>query len=152
MRIHGDLSVDDKAIGGIIEQVRKIVEATVADQISKLKSELETSKASPPAVIAPKGVDLPESERLKASDLRTALLLGKIPPDTCLLIDVKTTAKLLNVSERTVYRLVDQQAAPAPVRLGTLLRWRLTELIEWIDNGCPSRRQRSSSGRKRRRP
>ncbi len=32
MRVHGDFSVDDKAIGGIVEEFRQVVEATVANQ------------------------------------------------------------------------------------------------------------------------
>jgi predicted DNA-binding transcriptional regulator AlpA len=58
-----------------------------------------------------------------------------------LLIEVKTTAKLLNVPERMVYRMADQKLAPGPVRSGALVRWRLTEIIEWVDSGCPSRWQ-----------
>ena len=79
-----------------------------------------------------------------------AVLLGKIPKDTGLLIDVKTTAKLLNVSERMVYRLADQKAAPSPVKLGALVRWRLAEIIEWVDGGCPSKWQRPRHGKDRR--
>ncbi len=141
MRFQLELSVDDAAIGGIVEQVRRVVETTVADQLRKVTFPQPTEAVKPtkPQAIVSGGVNLPEVERIKAADLRTAILLGKIPDDTGLLIDVKTTAKLLNVSERMVYRLADQKAAPCPVRLGTLVRWRLAEIIEWIDSGCPSK-------------
>ncbi len=145
MRFHGDLSVDDKAIGGIVKEFRKVVEAIVATQINTLKAELKSELAereaptpAPPPVIEPKGIDLPESERLKAADLRMALLMGKIPPDTGLLIDLKTTAKLLDVSPRTLHRLVELNAVPSPITLGGLIRWQLAEIIEWLDDGCPS--------------
>lgn len=154
MRIQLELNAEDTAIGAIVEQFRQVVEKTLTGRLDKLRTELQepvrpSSPAQPP-VIVPEGVELPAAERLKAADLRTALLLGKIPKDAGLLIDVKTTAKLLNVSERMVYRLADQQAAPRPVKLGSLVRWRLAEIIEWVDSGCPSKWQWPRHGKERR--
>jgi predicted DNA-binding transcriptional regulator AlpA len=134
-------SVEDEAVYGIVESIRQAIQQTMVSEFEKLKADLrqkaEPQKPQTPA--RPAGVDLSEAERLKATDLRTAILIGKIPEDTGLLIDVKTTAELLNVSERMVYRLADQKAAPTPIRLGALVRWRLAEIIEWIDDGCPSK-------------
>ena len=85
-----------------------------------------------------RGLELPPGEPLKARDLRIALLLGKIPENAGLLIDADTTAQLISISQRTLYRLVDDKAIPQPVRLsGRLIRWRLGELLEWIEAGCP---------------
>ena len=145
MRVPGELVIDDKAVANLIEQLRRVVETTVAEQLAKVMSQRQERlvEAIPtPPQVSPPGVNLPSSERVRAADLRTAILLGKIPEDAGLLIDVKTTAKLLNVSERMVYRLADQNAAPKPVKLGALVRWRLTEIIEWIDSGCPSKWKR----------
>lgn len=154
MRIQLELNAGDDVLGAIVEQFRQVVEKTLADQLGKIRDGPQESKRpsspSQPPVIVPEGVDLPSAERLKAADLRTALLLGKIPKDAGLLIDVKTTAKLLNVSERMVYRLADQQAAPRPVKLGSLVRWRLAEIIEWVDAGCPSKWQWPRPGKDRR--
>jgi predicted DNA-binding transcriptional regulator AlpA len=154
MRIPVELIVDDKAIARIVDHIRPIVEKAIAEELGRIKIEApQPAEATTPAkspVIVPNGVDLPEAEQLKAADLRTALLLGKIPKDTGLLIDVKTTAKLLNVSDRMVYRLADQKAAPRPVKLGALVRWRLAEIIEWVDSGCPSRWQWPRPGKDRR--
>lgn len=136
---------ENGTISAIVEQFRQVVEKTVADQLDKLRLEIQESKRqsppSEPQAIVPGGTQLATSERLKAADLRTAILLGKIPKDTGLLIDVKTMAKLLNVSAHMIYRLADRQAAPRPVRLGSLVRWRLVEVIEWVDSGCPSKWQ-----------
>lgn len=85
-------------------------------------------------------VEVSKDERRKAGELRVALLLGKVPESAGLLIDAKVTADLLNISSRTLYRLEDLQAIPQPVRLGKLIRWRLAELLAWIDAGCPQRR------------
>lgn len=153
MRLHADLTVDDNAVDGLLERIERAIEKTVTAEMAKLQERSREDgppRPSPPHPIVPQGVDLPQPERMKAADLRTAILLGKIPEDTGLLIDVKTTAKLLSVSERMVYRLADQKAAPSPIKLGSLVRWRLTEIIEWIDSGCPSRWQwpRPKSGRR----
>ncbi len=86
-------------------------------------------------------VEITDSQRQKASDLRTELLIGKLPKDVGLMVDAKVMSQLLNVSSRTLSRLDDQQAIPAPIRLGnTMVRWRLTEILAWMDAGCPLRR------------
>lgn len=107
MRFHADLNLDDKAVDAIIERVQQAAEETIATEITKLHERLREQKPARPSLPlpVPQGVDLPQAERVKAADLRTAILLGKIPEDTGMLTDVKTTAKLLNVSERMVYRL-----------------------------------------------
>lgn len=109
-----------------LETIEKLV--TTREEVSKV-------------VVAAKedrGVDLSNAERLKATDLRTALLLGKVPDIAGLLIDTKTTAKLLNISSSTLSRLNDLQAIPASVRIGgTIIRWRLAEILAWMDAGCP---------------
>jgi predicted DNA-binding transcriptional regulator AlpA len=154
MRAQLEFAIDDREIGGVLDRFRQIVETTVAEQLKKVRSETAQAKAtlppsSPPAP-APEGTELPPEERLKARDLRTALLLGKIPEDAGILVDVKTAAKLLCVSAPTLYRLRDLKAMPQPVRLGSSVRWLLTELIEWVDEGCPSKWQRPASRTRRR--
>ena len=63
------------------------------------------------------------------------------------LLDVQAVAEMLVCSARHVYRLSDSGRMPAPVKLGTLVRWRRstgdprTGLQDWIDAGCPSCRK-----------
>ena len=54
------------------------------------------------------------------------------------LITAVQFAQLLNVSERTLYRLKSSGKLPKPIELGGLVRWRLTKIHRWIDQGCPS--------------
>jgi predicted DNA-binding transcriptional regulator AlpA len=91
---------------------------------------------SPPLVSSP-GTELKPNDKFKAADLRVALLMGKIPDDSGLLIDAKTFANLLSISSRTLSRLIDLKAVPMPVHLGRLVRWRLDEVLEWIEADCP---------------
>jgi predicted DNA-binding transcriptional regulator AlpA len=60
------------------------------------------------------------------------------------LLDVRAVAALLNCSPRHVYRLADGGQMPPPVKLGSLVRWKLDGpggLREWIDAGCPRHRK-----------
>jgi len=54
------------------------------------------------------------------------------------LLDVRTVAHLLDCSPRHVYRMADANLMPRSVRLGTLVRWRRAELLDWLAAGCPS--------------
>lgn len=54
------------------------------------------------------------------------------------LLDVEGVAELLACSPRHVYRLSDSGRMPAPVRLGSLVRWSASAILEWIDQGCPA--------------
>jgi excisionase family DNA binding protein len=64
----------------------------------------------------------------------TATLAGAVEPA---LLDVHASARLLGCSWRHVRRMGDSGRMPAPVRLGAAVRWRRSDLIQWIANGCP---------------
>ncbi len=52
------------------------------------------------------------------------------------LINAVQFAKLLSVSERTLYRLKSSNQLPNPINLGGSVRWRLDDVRRWIDRGC----------------
>jgi excisionase family DNA binding protein len=60
------------------------------------------------------------------------------------LLNVRQVAALLGCSPRHVYRLSDAGRMPAPVRLSALVRWRRTEIEQWIAAGCPAVRHISA--------
>jgi len=67
-------------------------------------------------------------------------------PDLAELLDVKTVAKLLSCSPRTVWRLRDRGAIPQPLILGAgLVRWRRATLLRWLDEMQPNDRGTSGS-------
>ena len=59
------------------------------------------------------------------------------PAMTCELITANQLADLLNISERTLYRLKSTGVIPKPISLGGSVRWRLAEIRTWIEQGCP---------------
>jgi excisionase family DNA binding protein len=69
------------------------------------------------------------------------------PAASAALLDVQAVAGMLGCSSRHVYRLSDAGRMPAPVRLGSLVRWSASSIREWIDQGCPSVRTMKGAGR-----
>jgi len=66
------------------------------------------------------------------------------------LLDVIAVAELCGCSTRTIRRLADAGRMPTPIRLAGLVRWRRSELLRWLDAGCPPRdrwEQKKAAGR-----
>ena len=61
------------------------------------------------------------------------------------LIDRDGLASLLKVSRTQTYRLERDQGLPSPIRLGALIRWRVSDIQKWLLTGattpCPRREQ-----------
>jgi predicted DNA-binding transcriptional regulator AlpA len=66
-----------------------------------------------------------------------------------LLISAAELARLLQVSTRTVWRLVSADQVPKPVRFAGTVRWGLEKVKKWIAEGCPLPEERENDrGRK----
>ncbi len=53
------------------------------------------------------------------------------------LVPVDTVARMLDISVRSVWRLLSAGKLVAPRRLGRSVRWSRSEIREWIKAGCP---------------
>jgi excisionase family DNA binding protein len=53
------------------------------------------------------------------------------------LLKIDEVAGLLGCSRRTVRRLVATGQMPAPLRIGSLIRWPKEVIETWIARGCP---------------
>jgi len=64
--------------------------------------------------------------------------VSTVPPavEAAALLDVRGVAQLLGCSARHVYRLSDGGRMPAPVRLGSLVRWSRQSVLDWLAAGC----------------
>ena len=60
------------------------------------------------------------------------------PQAEALLLTADDVSRLLAVSRLTIFRWRAAGRLPAPVRVGRVVRWRRSEIIAWIDAGCPS--------------
>ena len=54
-----------------------------------------------------------------------------------LLITARQLASKLNVSTRTLWRMLSAGRLPVPIRVGGIVRWRTEEIEKWISAGCP---------------
>ena len=74
--------------------------------------------------------------RLQAS--QNAIFGGEQPPsDQGLLINSREAAKLLKISQRTLWQWHSTGEMPPPIRIGRAVRWALEVLKKWVDAGCP---------------
>jgi predicted DNA-binding transcriptional regulator AlpA len=144
--LRATVTLDEEDLRALIAEIQRPLVKLLTERLDALARAVASVPPSapppPPSAVdyATKGVQLTDAERLKARDLRTALLLGKVPDKAGLLIDTKVTSQLLNVSPRTLSRLDQLGAIPQPVRVGqNMIRWRLAEILAWIDAGCPPR-------------
>ncbi|KAA3637148.1 MAG: DNA-binding protein [Armatimonadetes bacterium] len=62
------------------------------------------------------------------------------------LVDIEEVAAELNLSSRTIRRLVADGEMPEPVRIGGSLRWDRVVLGRWIEAGCPTQNERDTGG------
>lgn len=57
------------------------------------------------------------------------------------LVAVQDAAIILGVSVRSIWRLRDSGAMPAPLKILGSVRWRRADLTEWVRQGCPDMRR-----------
>ncbi len=54
------------------------------------------------------------------------------------LLTAEQLAGLLQVSERTVWRLRSAGKLPTPMEIGGSIRWHTESVRRWIEDGCPT--------------
>lgn len=54
------------------------------------------------------------------------------------LITAAELASMMNISVRTLWRLLSAGELIQPIKIGGNTRWRLGEVRKWIDDGCPA--------------
>jgi predicted DNA-binding transcriptional regulator AlpA len=57
-----------------------------------------------------------------------------------LLTDIKGLAEMLGRSERAIWRDHSAGRLPTPIKLGGLTKWRVAEIRDWVEAGCPERK------------
>lgn len=59
--------------------------------------------------------------------------------DETVFLSAAEAAKFCRRSERTWWRLDRDQKVPASFKLGGARFWRRAEILQWVENNCPSR-------------
>ena len=57
------------------------------------------------------------------------------------MMKVKDVANRLGCSTRTVYRLIETNQIPTPIRIFSSIRWERCVIEQWITNQCSSNRE-----------
>ena len=57
-------------------------------------------------------------------------------PAPTMLIKAEQFARMMEISPRTLWRLLSAGKLIQPVRIGGSTRWRMDEVRRWIDEGC----------------
>jgi excisionase family DNA binding protein len=52
------------------------------------------------------------------------------------LLTKKQLAAMLQLSQRTVYRMAMEKRLPQPIKLGSAIRWRQDTIQDWIESDC----------------
>ncbi len=55
------------------------------------------------------------------------------------LIDIIEAARMCGMSKSMYKKLFSMEQTPEGIKLGRLRRWRRTEILAWINAGCPNR-------------
>ena len=59
--------------------------------------------------------------------------------DDCRLIDIGELSRITGLSKPTLWRHHDAGLIPAGCKIGRAVRWRLRDVVAWLDAGCPPR-------------
>lgn len=74
----------------------------------------------------------------KSPEQQRAIHAGEdLPEDDTILLNKNDVAKLLKVSDRTVYEWHTKGEMPKPIKIGGLVRWGRDEIKAWVHEGCP---------------
>jgi len=65
-----------------------------------------------------------------------------------LLIRTTTAAAMIGVSPRTWRRLVSAGLVPEAIRFNKLKLYRVRDLVDWVDSGCPARGRTNKNARR----
>ncbi len=69
----------------------------------------------------------------------TSLILPDNLPLLPLMMTAGEIADTLQISVRTVWRLKSTGSLPESVNIGRAVRWKRTDILEWIQRGCQAR-------------
>ena len=71
---------------------------------------------------------------MEANELSGGVVSAASAP---LLITAEEVAGMLDISTRTLWRLVSARRIVAPLKIGGSTRWRRAEIEAWVAAGCP---------------
>lgn len=74
---------------------------------------------------------------MKTSTSKAASSNAKATSVTAELVTTAEGAAFCGVGERTFWRWAHSGRAPRPIKIGRIARFRRSEILAWIEAGCP---------------
>lgn len=102
------------------------------DLLSQVLNIVVTTPPAPPPSPTPPPLQRVEPEFVAARQLSE---------EENLLLNSKQVAKLLDISERTLWGHSHSGRIPPPIKIGSAVRWSIIELREWVEAGCPTQEE-----------
>ena len=128
LRFQIGVTIDSDAATTLIELIQQAVQKGTA--------QLVQSRAVPLGTREPDSQRKPQMTPLERS--QHALFGGQKPPDNMgLLVNTREAAKLMKVSERTLWGWWNEGRMPKPIRIGQSVRFCYEELRAWVNAGGP---------------
>lgn len=78
--------------------------------------------------------DREDAGRLGGNQQEEQREIGKVAP---ILFTTREAAAFCMISESNWYKLNRNGYVPKAVRIGTMYRWRKSDLMDWVAAGCP---------------
>jgi predicted DNA-binding transcriptional regulator AlpA len=101
--------------------------------------------------LMPADLDAPTFEALRDRP-EAGLPPSPAPALHPLLVDITCLSDLLRRSVASLYRDDSAGRLPAGLRIGASKRWRYSEIVAWVEAGCPDRKtweaRRNANGRR----
>ncbi len=66
-----------------------------------------------------------------------ASLVAKPTDERALLLTIEEVSRLIGLSVRQIQRLKSLGQFPKEVRIGGSVRWRRSDIVQWVADGCP---------------
>ncbi len=118
------ITLDGNAVAALIEVMRQAVE--------------KGTVRLPPGTKSPALESEPKQPMTPIERSQHAMFGGQKPPDNMgLLLTTREAAKLMKVSDRTLWGWSNEGKMPKPIRIGQSVRYCYEELRAWTNAGCP---------------
>lgn len=123
-----------------LAQLREDIGKALRDALEKHLTGVNTASlisSKPETPDIDRGIQLSEAERTAAARARTHSGVKLGLKDGQGLVDTKTLARFLDISPRTLFKMMVTHEMPTPISFGRTKRWVMEEIQAWVYAGCP---------------
>lgn len=136
LTLSGELTLTDAFLTRLKEVVEEVVREILRDHLEEI-TKAASKQAAPKTPDIDRGIQVSEAERTAAARARTQSGVKFGLKDGQGLVDTKTLARFLDISPRTLFKMMVTHEMPTPISFGRTKRWVMEEIQAWVYAGCP---------------